>query len=82
MGVGVLGAGGDAGGRDQQFDAQRLDASWKSNGPDETGVTTIARVTLSDDAAGRWRLAAMRAGDETRYDFSGTIEDGVMTTDP
>ncbi|MEZ6192069.1 MAG: hypothetical protein R3C45_12395 [Phycisphaerales bacterium] len=82
MGVGVLGPGGDAGGHDQQFDDERLDASWKSNGSNEIGVTQIARITLSDDAAGRWRLAVFQSGDETRYDFSGTITDGVMTIDP
>ncbi len=81
-GIGVLGAGGDAGGYDQQFDAQRLDASWKSNSTGEVGVTPIARITLSDDAAGRWRLVVFQSGDETRYDFTGTIADGVMTIEP
>jgi len=81
-GVGVLGSGGDAGGHTQEFSTSRLDASWKSNGSTETGITTIARITLSDDATGRWRLAAMQDDDEHRYDFSGTIVDGVMTIDP
>ena len=79
---GVLGAGGDAGGHDYQFDTQRLDASWKSNTSIEIGLTRIARITLSDDAAGRWHLAVFQSGEETRYDFSGTIEGGVMTIDP
>lgn len=79
---GVAGAGGDAGGHVYQFDTQRLDASWKSNTSIEIGLTRIARITLSDDAAGRWHLAVFQAGDETRYDFAGTIVDGVMTIDP
>lgn len=81
-GIGVLGAGGDAGGHDQQFDAQRLDASWKSNSTNEIGVTPIARITLRADAAGRWRLVVFQSGDEKRYGFAGTIVNGVMAIDP
>ncbi len=81
-GIGVLGGGGDAGGIAFQFDNQRLDVSWKSNSSTEIGLTRIARITLSDDAQGRWRLAAMQAEDGYRYDITGTIVDGVMLIDP
>lgn len=67
---------------DQQFDAQRLDASWKSNSTNEIGVTPIARITLRADAAGRWRLVVFQSGDEKRYGFAGTIVNGVMAIDP
>ena len=82
MGVGILGAGGDAGGEAYQFDNLGLDASWRSNSPLDVGLTRIARVTLTDDASGTWRLAVMQADDETRHDFTGTIVNGVMAVDP
>jgi hypothetical protein len=82
MGVGVQGAGGDAGGKAFQFDTDRLDASWKGNESGLTGLTKIARVTLTDGATGRWSLALFQKDDDTRYDITGTIVDGVMTIDP
>ena len=81
-GVGVLGAGGDAGGGTYQFDHDRLDLTWKGNSSDEIGLTRIARVTLSDDASGTWRLVAMQIDDDKLYRYTGTIVDGVMVIEP
>lgn len=82
LGVGVHGAGGDTGGIAYQFDTQRIDASWRGNEAGLTGQTTIARITLTDDAQGRWSLALFQKDDDYRYDITGTIVDGVMLVDP
>lgn len=54
----IAGAGGDIGRRQAQlaFDTERLDVSWYNLTPDQVGTTTVARLTLTDDAAGLLKL--------------------------
>lgn len=62
----VVGGGGDIGRREAQlvFDAGVLDVSWYNLDRADIGTTTIARLTLTDDAAGSMSIMLSAAGNE------------------
>ena len=75
----IAGAAGDLGGDALQFDAGELDVSWFNVGANDIGTLGIARITLSDDAAGTWSYLAINAAGE-RVTDSGTVTAGSFAT--
>lgn len=76
--VGIIGGAGDVGGPAQLiFDEFTLNVSWGVLGGQRTsGFFKIARITMTTDAVGSWRLATI--GADTPYtEFSGTVADIV-----
>ena len=76
--VGVIGGAGDVGGPPQLiFDETTLNVSWGVlGGQRSSGFFKIARITLTTNAVGTWRLATI--GADTPYtEFSGTVADIV-----
>ena len=74
--VSVIAGAGDVGGpAGLIFNESTLNVSWGVLGAQRTsGFFKIARITMTTDAAGTWRLATI--GSDTPYtEFSGTVAD-------
>jgi len=65
-----------------QFDTSRISIGWFTTGT-EIGELALARITLSDNAAGTWqfRATASPALGGPLVHITGTIANGVMTAD-
>lgn len=61
----TAGGAGDVGGDGYTFGTDELDVSWYNLTPDQVGTTTIARLTLTNDAAGSMSIMLAAAGSET-----------------
>ena len=72
----------DMGGTVVVFDESAISVGWFTTG-EEIGDLALARVTLSESAAGTWRFKASSspAGIGPTADITGTISNGVMTAD-
>lgn len=57
-----------------------LDVSFYDIDDSDIGTFAVGRITLSDDAAGAWRLKLIEdVPGFVTYEFSGSIADGVVT---
>lgn len=71
----TVGGAGDVGGDAFAFGTNELDVSWYNLTPDEVGTTTVARLTLTDDAAGSMSIMLTAANNE-KAEFDVTIAAG------
>ena len=62
-----------------QFDESGINIAWYNTETDDVGAVNVARVTLSEDAAGEWQFLASSNGQDWLVINDGTIADGVMT---
>ena len=78
----IAGGAGDVYGDTLQFDESQLDISWLDTATDDTGTINLARITLSDDAAGTWSLKLTNAGGETFFSLNNAFTNGELAEPP
>ncbi len=78
----VIGGAGDVFGDGLRFDTQELDVSWIDTATDDVGQVHLARITLSDDAAGTWSLKLINAAADIFLSLDVTFSQGQLALTP